>query len=100
MVCTFADANGDGIPDLAVADLGTPTLSGGVSTLLQDVANRGSFLQSDKYAAGIGPQDVAVGDLNGDGKLDIAAADGPTATIMFQKPTGHGKFLQLKVVGR
>lgn len=157
LVVKIADVNGDGIPDVAVADLGTPTLSGGgVSILLQDTANRGGFLHARKYGAGIGPQDVAVGDLNGDGrpdlavansgdlsnkgnvsamlqkahvsgplafskkdyagktiptgiaigdfngdgKPDIAVADGSIATIMFQKPSGRGRFLPPKVVGQ
>jgi hypothetical protein len=152
-----ADMNSDGVPDLIVADLGTPTLSGGgVSVLLQKPNARGSFRRSREYQAGVGPQDAAAGDLNGDGredlavanggdlstpgtvsvmrqkapvkgkltfgkavypamgiptsiviadfngdgKLDIATADGPGAAIMFQRPNKPGRFLAPKTVGQ
>ena len=68
------DFNGDGIPDLAVADSGVyPTYSGTVSILLGK--GDGTFQAAVNYAAGRQPVSVAVGDFNGDGKLDLAVAN-------------------------
>jgi hypothetical protein len=60
------DFNGDGIPDLAVAN------GSAVSVLLGN--GDGTFQAPVSYAAGIGPIFVAAGDFNGDGKLDLAVA--------------------------
>jgi hypothetical protein len=62
------DFNGDGIPDLAVADW----YSGTVSVLLGK--GDGAFQAAPSFAAGSGPSSVAVGDFNGDGILDLAVA--------------------------
>jgi hypothetical protein len=69
------DFNGDGIPDLAVAHLGTyPSYSdSGVSILLGK--GDGTFLPAVNYAAGSGPVSVAVGDFNCDGWPDLAVAN-------------------------
>ena len=63
------DLNGDGRPDLAVANAG----SGDVSVLLGN--GDGSFQPQQRFAAGIGPASVALGDLNGDGRPDLAVAN-------------------------
>jgi hypothetical protein len=68
------DFNGDGKPDLAVANEGTtPLFNGTVSVLLGQ--GDGTFLPALSYAAGSLPVSVAVGDFNGDGKLDLAVAN-------------------------
>jgi len=41
-----------------------------------------------------------IGDLNGDGKPDMAFADGNAATIMFQKPNLPGKFFKPVAAGK
>jgi hypothetical protein len=66
------DFNGDGIPDLAVAN-GWPTTGNTVTILLGD--GKGGFTEASSPAAGEGPVSLAVGDFNGDGKLDLAVAD-------------------------
>jgi hypothetical protein len=63
------DFNGDGAPDLAVADL----TSGKVSILLGK--GNGTFQTAVKYSAGSRPISVAVGDFNGDGFLDLAVVN-------------------------
>jgi hypothetical protein len=70
-----ADVNGDGIPDLVVADFGTfpDYTDSGVSVLLGN--GDGTFRPAVHYAAGVSPRDVAVADLNGDGTPDLAVAD-------------------------
>src|SRR6476620_10807419 len=61
-----ADFNGDGQPDIAVANSG----SGNVSILLNN--GDGTLRGPVNFNAGAVPQAIAVGDFNGDDKLDLA----------------------------
>ena len=63
------DFNGDGDPDLAVAN----EFAGSVSVLLGGAG--GSFSAATTIATGGFPFAVAVGDFNGDGDPDLAVAD-------------------------
>jgi len=47
---------------------------------------------SRRSAAGHSPQSVAVGDFNGDGKLDIVTADQATDNVSILIGDGHGGF--------
>ena len=64
----IGDLNGDGKPDLAIANDGAAN----VSVLLNK--GNGTFGQG-RLRAGRFPRSVAIGDLNGDGKPDLAAAN-------------------------
>ena len=63
------DFNGDGDPDLAVANLSSDNVS------VQLGGPGGSFVGPTNFAAGDGPSSVAVGDFNADGDLDLAVAN-------------------------
>ena len=65
----IGDLNGDGRPDLAVANTDSNT----VSVLLGN--GDGTFQAQTQYPTGLGPASVAIRDLNGDGKLDLAVAN-------------------------
>jgi|HubBroStandDraft_4_1064222.scaffolds.fasta_scaffold14720_2 hypothetical protein len=72
-----ADVNGDGKLDLVVANgcLGSNCAMGGVGVLLGN--GDGTFKKAVTYSSGAASvfgSHVAVGDLNGDGKLDLAVA--------------------------
>ena len=98
MDVAVADLNGDGKPDLAVANLG-PAPTGSVSVLLQDSARPGVFLTASSYAGFGEPLGVVIADLNGDGLPDIALADATSATVMLQIPTAPGTFAAAVPVG-
>jgi len=67
-----ADFNGDGYPDLAV-----PQNSYSYNTVAILLNNgHGSFRPAVTYTVGAQPSAVAAGDFNGDGKLDLAVANG------------------------
>ena len=63
------DVNGDGKPDLVVANEGSNT----VSVLLGN--GNGTFQAQQTFATGTDPISVAVGDVNGDGKPDLVVAN-------------------------
>lgn len=69
------DFNGDGKPDLAVADNG----SGCVSILLGN--GDGTFRRQVNYTTAGDPQSVAVGDFNADGKPDLVLANHNTNSV-------------------
>jgi len=76
------DFNGDGNPDLAVANQGSQS----VSILLG--TGTGSFGAKVDFGAGSFPVSVAVGDFNGDGALDLAVANLGSATVSILLNTG------------
>src|SRR5256712_3318430 len=71
----MGDVNGDGRPDLAVANGGSNT----VSVLVGN--GDGTFQAAQSFATGTTPLSVAVGDVNGDGRLDLAVANGGSNTV-------------------
>jgi hypothetical protein len=88
-----ADINGDGLPDLIVADD-----NGQVTYLLQNPASPGTFLAPVSLPITNRGISVAVGDLNGDGLMDLAVTsfdtngDNGLVTIYFQQPGSPGTF--------
>ena len=69
------DFNGDGKTDIVVSDLGA-LLSGGNGNLAVLLGNGdGTFQSPIALSAGVSPSAMALGDFNGDGKLDIAVLD-------------------------
>lgn len=95
------DLNGDGRPDLATANVGDAGTdecdTHSVSVLLN--RGRGKFRAKDDYPARRCPAAVAIGDLNGDGKADLATAnwtdpDSPTSTVSVFANRGDGTFGQ------
>jgi len=100
----IADINGDGLPDLIVADN-----TGTVMYLLQNPASPGTFQAAVSLpitnpantAEGLPTRgiSVAVGDLNGDGLPDLAVTsfdeygDNGLVTIYFQDPSAPGTYV-------
>ncbi|GLH68139.1 FG-GAP repeat domain-containing protein [Geothrix edaphica] len=95
-----ADLNGDGKLDLLTANYGATLSPGtqGLSVLIQG-ATAGTFLPPVHYTTGYRSAALAVGDLNGDGKVDVVVAnsglpgDPGSVTVFLQDPATAGALL-------
>ncbi len=93
----IGDLNGDGSLDVVTANCGAyPDYVGTVSVLLGN--GDGTFRPMMNMAAGYATSAIAIGDLNGDGKADLVAAnegdacDWPVYTISVFLGNGNGTF--------
>ncbi len=80
------DLNGDGIPDLAVTNTGTNT----VTVLLGN--GHGGFTLNQTLQVGGTPSGIAAFDLNGDGNIDLAVANKSGQSIEAFFGAGNGTF--------
>jgi hypothetical protein len=88
------DLNGDGLPDIAVADASSNNT---VVLLMRDPASPGNFLPAVTLAVGNPSTSVAIGDLNGDGRNDLIVTNVATGgigwvSVFFQSATTAGEF--------
>ncbi len=82
------DLNGDGRPEIVTADAGDNTIS-----IFQNMSTIGNiaFAPRVSFPAGNWAQSVAIGDLDGDGKPDLAVASRDSATVsIFRNIMGPG----------
>ena len=82
----IGDLDGDGKPDLAVANF----LNHDVSVLLGN--GDGTFAAQRRFAARSLPQSVAIGDLDGDGNPDLAVANASSDDVSILLGNGDGTF--------
>jgi uncharacterized protein (TIGR03437 family) len=82
----IGDFNGDGLPDLAIAN----SNDGTVTVLLNSKSGVFTAATNSPFSVGAEPTSVVVGDFNKDGKLDLAFANelGNNVTLLLGNGSG------------
>jgi len=85
---TSGDVNGDGKLDIITTNRG----SSGASVLVMLGNGSGAFGDPASFATGSGPYSVTLGDVNGDGRLDIVTANRSDSNVSVLLGNGNGTF--------
>jgi len=80
----IGDLDGDGKADLAIANVNSDIIS-----VLRNTGSTGaiSFATKVGFSTGLAPVSVAIGDLDGDGKVDLAVANRNSNTVSILRNT-------------
>ena len=97
----LGDIDGDGAPDLVIADAGSTAVgvsNGTVWMVRQDAGNRGQFLAPQQLTTSTtNPSDVVIGDMSGDNVPDIVVSGTYSpdkgAGLLVQDANNRGTFL-------
>jgi len=84
-----ADVNHDGKLDIIVANMVDST----VDVLLGDGKGHLAPVAGSPFACGKSPNDIAIGDFNGDGNLDLVIANTETPYLSILLGDGKGRFV-------
>jgi len=87
---TAADLNGDGKPDLAALTSGSADVGNTVTVMLNN--GDGTLATPVDYPSEEGPLSIAVADLNGDGKPDLAVVNDFGSNVSVLLNHGDGTF--------
>jgi hypothetical protein len=85
------DVDGDGKLDIATANNYSGTASVFKNTSTQGVINTNTFASKVDFAAGSGPWGINFGDVNGDGKLELAVINNSSGSVsIFKNVSSNG----------
>ena len=88
-----ADVNHDQNPDIIVANAGSENSdSGSITVLLGDGRGRFQPAAGSPFPAGHLPNDIAIGDMNNDGNVDLVVANHQSPYLRVFLGDGHGAF--------